>query len=87
MALDPRNTAQIRERELRVWDLLLKGIEGLEIARREGVDPAVISRIKKRVRATDYSRDGWQGGEPEGPADRRDSARAARGVARVGGIM
>ena len=32
-----------------MWDLLLKGIEGLEIARREGVDPAVISRIKKRV--------------------------------------
>ena len=49
MALDPRNTAQIRERELRVWDLLLKGIEGLDIARREGVDPAVISRIKTRV--------------------------------------
>src|SRR4051812_13505127 len=49
MALDPQNTAQIRDRELRVWDLLLKGIEGIEIARREGVDPAVISRIKKRV--------------------------------------
>ena len=32
-----------------VWDLLLKGIEGLEIARREGVHPSVISRIKTRV--------------------------------------
>jgi DNA-binding CsgD family transcriptional regulator len=49
MPLDPQNTAQIRDRELRVWDLLLKGLEGIEIARREGVDPAVISRIKKRV--------------------------------------
>jgi len=49
MALDPQNVAQIRDRELRVWDLLLKGVEGVEIARREGVDPAVISRIKKRV--------------------------------------
>lgn len=49
MALDPQNIAQIRDRELRVWDLLLKGLEGVEIARREGVDPAVISRIKKRV--------------------------------------
>ena len=49
MALDPQNTAQIRDRELRVWDLLLKGVEGIEIARREGVDPAVISRIKTRV--------------------------------------
>src|SRR6185436_19861027 len=49
MPLDPQNTAQIRDRELRVWDLLLKGLEGVEIARREGVDPAVISRIKKRV--------------------------------------
>ena len=49
MPLNSRNTAQIRNRELRVWDLLLKGVEGIEIARREGVDPAVISRIKKRV--------------------------------------
>lgn len=49
MPLDPQNIAQIRDRELRVWDLLLKGYEGVEIARREGVDPAVISRIKKRV--------------------------------------
>jgi len=49
MPVDPQNTAQIRDRELRVWDLLLKGVEGVEIARREGVDPAVISRIKKRV--------------------------------------
>jgi DNA-binding CsgD family transcriptional regulator len=49
MPLDPQNTAQIRDRELRVWDLLLKGLEGVEIARREGVDPAVISRIKTRV--------------------------------------
>ena len=49
MAIDPQNIAQIRDRELRVWDLLLKGLEGVEIARREGVDPAVISRIKKRV--------------------------------------
>src|SRR3954466_14843804 len=49
MSVDPQNRAQIRDRELRVWDLLLKGVEGIEIARREGVDPAVISRIKKRV--------------------------------------
>ena len=49
MPLDPQNTAQIRDRELRVWDLLLKGLEGVEIARRENVDPSVISRIKKRV--------------------------------------
>ena len=49
MPIDPQNRAQIREREWRVWDLLLKGLEGVEIARREGVDPAVISRIKKRV--------------------------------------
>ena len=49
MPLDPQNTAQIRDRELRVWDLLLKGLEGLEIARREGVHPSVISRIKTRV--------------------------------------
>ena len=49
MPLDPQNRAQIRDRELRVWDLLLKGLEGVEIARREGVDPAVISRIKTRV--------------------------------------
>lgn len=49
MPIDPQNTAQIRDRELRVWDMLLKGLEGAEIARREGVDPAVISRIKKRV--------------------------------------
>jgi DNA-binding CsgD family transcriptional regulator len=49
MPLDPQNRAQIRDRELRVWDLLLKGYEGVEIARREGVDPAVISRIKTRV--------------------------------------
>ena len=49
MPIDPRNRAQIRDRELRVWDLLLKGYEGVEIARREGVDPAVISRIKSRV--------------------------------------
>ena len=49
MPLDPQNIAQIRDRELRVWDLLLKGLEGVEIARREGVDPSVISRIKKRV--------------------------------------
>jgi DNA-binding CsgD family transcriptional regulator len=51
MPLDPQNTAQIRDRELRVWDLLLKGIEGVEIARREGVHPSVISRIKTRVEA------------------------------------
>jgi DNA-binding CsgD family transcriptional regulator len=49
MPLDPQNRAQIRDRELRVWDLLLKGYEGVEIARREGLDPAVISRIKTRV--------------------------------------
>ena len=49
MAIDPRNRVQIRERELRVWDLLLQGLDGVEIARREGVDPAVISRIKARV--------------------------------------
>jgi DNA-binding CsgD family transcriptional regulator len=49
MAIDPQNVAQIRDRELRVWDQLLRGLEGVEIARREGVDPAVISRIKKRV--------------------------------------
>jgi DNA-binding CsgD family transcriptional regulator len=49
MPLDPQNSAQIRDRELRVWDLLLKGLEGVEIARREGVDPSVISRIKTRV--------------------------------------
>lgn len=49
MAIDPQNVAQIRDREYRVWDLLLKGIDGVEIARREGVDPSVISRIKKRV--------------------------------------
>ena len=49
MPLDPQNTAQIRDRELRVWDLLLKGIEGIDIARREGVHPSVISRIKTRV--------------------------------------
>ena len=48
-AVDPQNTAQIRDRELRVWDWLLRGVEGVEIARREGVDPAVISRIKNRV--------------------------------------
>jgi len=49
MPLDPSNRAQIRDRGLRVWDLLLKGYEGVEVARREGVDPAVISRIKTRV--------------------------------------
>ena len=49
MPLDAQNTAQIRDRELRVWDLLLKGIEGIDIARREGVHPSVISRIKTRV--------------------------------------
>ena len=49
MPIDSQNVAQIRDRELRVWDLLLKGLEGVEIARREGVDPAVISRIKTRV--------------------------------------
>ena len=49
MPLDAQNTAQIRDRELRVWDLLLKGIEGTDIARREGVHPSVISRIKTRV--------------------------------------
>ena len=49
MPLDPQNTAQIRDRELRVWDLLLKGLEGIDIARREGVHPSVISRIKTRV--------------------------------------
>ena len=49
MPLDPQNIAQIRDRELRVWDLLLKGLEGIEIARREGVHPSVISRIKTRV--------------------------------------
>jgi hypothetical protein len=49
MSIDPNNIAQIRERERRVWDLLLQGLEGVEIARREGVDPAVISRIKTRV--------------------------------------
>jgi hypothetical protein len=49
MAIDSQNLPQIRARELRVWDLLLKGVEGVEIARREGVDPAVISRIKTRV--------------------------------------
>ena len=27
MALDPQNTAQIRDRELRVWDLLLKALK------------------------------------------------------------
>ena len=49
MPLDPQNIAQIRDRELRVWDLFLKGLEGVEIARREGVDPSVISRIKTRI--------------------------------------
>ena len=49
MPLDPQNVAQIRDRELRVWDLLLKGLEGVDIARREGVHPSVISRIKTRV--------------------------------------
>ena len=49
MRLDPQNIAQIRDRELRVWDLLLKGREGVEIARAEGVHPSVISRIKTRV--------------------------------------
>ena len=49
MPIDPQNTAQIRDRELRVWDLFLKGLEGVEIARREGVNPSVISRIKTRV--------------------------------------
>jgi hypothetical protein len=49
MPLDPQNVAQIRDRELRVWDLLLKGLEGIEIAKREGVHPSVISRIKTRV--------------------------------------
>ena len=51
MPIDPQNTAEIRDRELRgwVWDLLLKGLEGLEIARREGVHPSVNSRIKTRV--------------------------------------
>jgi len=49
MPIDPNNTAQIRERERRVWDLLLQGLDGVEIARREGVDPAVISRIKTRL--------------------------------------
>ena len=49
MPIDTQNTAQIRDRELRVWDLLLKGIEGINIARREGVHPSVISRIKTRV--------------------------------------
>jgi len=49
MAIDPQNLAQVRDRELRVWDLLLKGLEGVEIARREGVHPSVISRIKRRV--------------------------------------
>ena len=54
MPLDPQNRAQILDRELRVWDLLLKGREGVEIARREGVHPSVISRIKTRV-----ERRGW----------------------------
>ncbi len=49
MPLDPQNRAQIRDRELRVWDLLLKGHEGIDIARREGVHPSVVSRIKTRV--------------------------------------
>ena len=49
MPLDPQNRAQIRDRELRVWDLLLRGLEGIDIARREGVHPSVISRIKTRV--------------------------------------
>jgi DNA-binding CsgD family transcriptional regulator len=49
MPLDPQNIPQIRDRELRVWDLLLKGYEGIEIAKREGVHPSVISRIKTRV--------------------------------------
>jgi hypothetical protein len=49
MPLDPQNRVQTRDRELRVWDLFLKGLEGVEIARREGVDPSVISRIKTRV--------------------------------------
>jgi len=49
MPLDPQNIAQIRDRELRVWDLLLKGYDGVEIARREGVHQSVISRIKTRV--------------------------------------
>jgi hypothetical protein len=53
MPLDPQNSAQIRDRELRLLDLLLKGIERLEIARRERVRPSVMSRIKTRVeRAT-----------------------------------
>ena len=49
MPLDPQNKAQILDRELRVWDLLLKGRESVEIARGEGVHPSVISRIKTRV--------------------------------------
>ena len=49
MPVDPQNRAQIRDREHRVWDLLLKGLEGVEIAKREGVHPSVISRIKSRV--------------------------------------
>src|SRR5262249_35669788 len=49
MPIDPQNTPQIRDRELRVWDLLLKGVESQEIAKREGVHPSVISRIKTRV--------------------------------------
>ena len=51
MPISAQNRAAILDRELRVWDLLCKGLEGVEIARREQVDPAVISRIKKRVEA------------------------------------
>lgn len=55
MRLEPQNTVRVRDRELRVWDLLLKSYEGVEIARREGVNPAVISRIETRVERGAFS--------------------------------
>ena len=86
MPLDPQNSAQIRDRELRVWDLLLKGLEGVEIARPEGVDPAVISRIKKRVERRITA-------ETDGKAHSLKARqigeirRARRSLAGVGGIV
>ena len=46
MPLDPQNRAQILDRELRVWDLLLKGREGVEIA-----------RARRTMRTTDQGHD------------------------------
>ena len=81
MPIDPQNTAQIRERELRVWDLLLKGIEGLEIARREGVHSSVTSRIKTRVERRITAETEGKAASPQGSATGRDPAGAAGSVA------